>query len=224
MPGCQLGELLWRWRPCGGGGGLSEEPREVGNGVLGTGVGVLESSHQGVGHCSHISPQKGQAGAWAASKPGNTRIFGERGEVKVGEAKEGEEPTEDPELVWACYGEGLLPPEAPDRQPWGQMDSLTSAQLPGSLVRPLGPRDAPGHWSEAARGPPAAPGSGGQLSDVPSHPHGVQRLSPRVRPRWGLWGSARAGVMPLGMWKGYPKDSQSGAVPVSPPVRTSQRP
>lgn len=46
-------EALW-----GRGGGPIGEPREVGNGVLGTGVGVLESSHQGVGHCSHISPQK----------------------------------------------------------------------------------------------------------------------------------------------------------------------
>ena len=47
---------------CGDGGpvgvgGLSEEPREVGKRVLGTGVGVLES-HQGIGHCWHISPQK----------------------------------------------------------------------------------------------------------------------------------------------------------------------
>lgn len=86
-------------------------------------------------------------------------MFGERGEVRVGEAKEGEEPTEDSGLVWARYGEGLSPPEAPDRQPWGQMDSLTSAQLPGSLVRPLGPQDTPGHWSEAARGhlPPWGP-------------------------------------------------------------------
>lgn len=44
-------------------------------------------------------------------------------------------------LVWAPYGEGLSPPEAPDRQPWGQMHSLTSARLTGSSVRTLGSLD-----------------------------------------------------------------------------------
>ena len=134
---------------CGDGGpvgvgGLSEEPREVGNRVLGTGVGVLES-HQGIGHCWHISPQKGQAGAWAASKPGNTRIFGGRGEVRVDEAKEEGADRGHSGLVWAPYGEGLSPPEALGRQPWEHTHSLTSVRLPGSLVRPLGPQDTPGH-------------------------------------------------------------------------------
>lgn len=67
--------------------------------------------------------------------------------------------------VWragrALYGEGISPLEAPDRQPWGQMHSLTSARLTGSSVRTLGSQDTPGHWSEATRGPPAALGSGG---------------------------------------------------------------
>lgn len=129
--------------------------------MLGPGVGVLESPHQGVGYCWHISPQKGQAGAWAASKPGNTRIFGGRGEVRVGKAKEEGAHRGHSGLVWALYGEGISPLEAPDRQPWGQMHSLTSARLTGSSVRTLGSQDTPGHWSEATRGPPAALGSGG---------------------------------------------------------------